>query len=237
MTESQNSYVENPQEIFILWKGTSLKEMFRMEPYLVLSVAFVLLRALLYFFPGIVSRAMALWAAYVPHLNMGIFGESRQLLGHVLHVIDLKRVLSKLKLSKARNFHQGARNARVWASSLTSVSLGKASSSRVPPSGDLWVQAGCSHLNIRTQTTDLDHWNQLLKPCRFCLFIPLLLVSYCCGSAKSFVFRKNIYCCALELEEYSSQCKFEKGCFPVYINMVTEGNLTCKLVTLDWIWS
>ncbi|XP_019164080.1 PREDICTED: 5'-adenylylsulfate reductase-like 5 isoform X2 [Ipomoea nil] len=138
MTESENSYVEKTQEIFIPWNGTSLKEMFGTEPYLVLSVAFVLLRALLYFFPGIVSRAVALWAAYVPHLNMSVFGESRQLLGHVLHVIDLKRVLSKLKLSKARNFQRSARNARVWASSLTSVSLGEASSSRVvSPSGDL----------------------------------------------------------------------------------------------------
>nr|GMD14905.1 5'-adenylylsulfate reductase-like 5 [Ipomoea batatas]GMD16480.1 5'-adenylylsulfate reductase-like 5 [Ipomoea batatas]GMD20746.1 5'-adenylylsulfate reductase-like 5 [Ipomoea batatas] len=138
MSESENSYVEKTQEIFIPWNGTSLKETFSTEPYLVLSVAFVLLRAILYFFPGIVSRAVALWAAYVPHLNMSVFGESKQLLGHVLHVIDLKRVLSKLKLCKARNFHRGARNARVWASSLTSVSLGEASSSRVlSPSGDL----------------------------------------------------------------------------------------------------
>ncbi|VFQ77345.1 unnamed protein product [Cuscuta campestris] len=127
LNENQK-HVEKAPENSMIWTRTSLQETFRTDPYLVLSVAFVLLRAILYFFPGMASHAMALWAAYAPHLNIAIFGGSRQLLGHVLHLIDVKRICSRLKLCKNGNFHQGARSARVWASSLTSVSLGEASS-------------------------------------------------------------------------------------------------------------
>ncbi|MCD7457315.1 hypothetical protein HAX54_034864 [Datura stramonium] len=137
VTESQTTYKAYSRKAFQKWKGSSLRELLSSEPYLVLSVAFLLFRASLYFLPGLVARVVALWAAYIPHLNMGIFGDSRQLLGRVFHVIDPKRAWSKLKLCKTRNFHKGARNARVWASSLTSVSLGETSSARVSPSVDL----------------------------------------------------------------------------------------------------
>ncbi|KAL0369939.1 UNVERIFIED_CONTAM: 5'-adenylylsulfate reductase-like 5 [Sesamum angustifolium] len=137
IVEETSSDSESGSKVFQLWNGASLKETFLMEPYLVLSAVFVFLRAFLYFFPEIVSRIMALWVAYIPHLNLGIFGESRQVLAHVLHLIDVKRIWSKLKLCKTRNFHERARNARVWASSLASVSLGEASSTRIFPSRDL----------------------------------------------------------------------------------------------------
>lgn len=137
VTESQITYKADGRKAFQKWKGSSLKELSSTEPYLALSVAFLLFRASLYFFPGLVTRVVALWAAYIPHLNMGIFGDSRQILGRVFHVIDPKRAWSKLKLCKTRNFHKGARNARVWASSLTSVSLGETSAARIAPSGDL----------------------------------------------------------------------------------------------------
>ncbi|XP_011089719.1 5'-adenylylsulfate reductase-like 5 isoform X1 [Sesamum indicum] len=137
IVEETSSNSESGPKVFQLWNGGSLKETFLMEPYLVLSAVFVFLRAFLYFFPEIVSRIMALWVAYIPHLNLGIFGESRQLLAHVLHLIDVKRIWSKLKLCKTRNFHERARNARVWASSLASVSLGETSSTRIFPSRDL----------------------------------------------------------------------------------------------------
>lgn len=117
-----------------LWDGASLKETFLREPYLVLSLFFVLLRAFLYFFPEIASDVLALWVACIPHLNLGIFGESRHLVGHALQLIDVRRIWSKLKICKTRNFHEGARNARVWASSLASVSLGEASLSRISTS-------------------------------------------------------------------------------------------------------
>ncbi|KAG6411872.1 hypothetical protein SASPL_124525 [Salvia splendens] len=117
------------EEAFQVWDGASLKETLLSEPYLVLSLVFVLSRAFLYFFPEIVSDLSALWVACIPHLNLGILGESRQLLSHALQLIDVTRILSKLKICKTRNFHERARNARVWASSLASVSLGETSSS------------------------------------------------------------------------------------------------------------
>ncbi|KAI3450907.1 hypothetical protein Pfo_007572 [Paulownia fortunei] len=137
MVEDTSCNSESDQKVLQLWNGASLKEIFLREPYLVLSIVFVLSRAFLYFFPEIASYLMAMWVAYIPHLNMGIFGESRQLIGRVLHLIDVERIWSKLKLCKTRNFHKGARNARVWASSLASVSLGETSTSRVFPSRDL----------------------------------------------------------------------------------------------------
>lgn len=136
LTENQLSYSKtDDQRISQPWnKATSMKELFIKEPYLLLSVMFLFLKACLYSFPGIISQLMALWFAYIPHLNLEIFGESRQLLGRALHMIDVKRVWSKLKLCKSRNFHKGAFSARVWASSLASVSLGER---RASPSGDL----------------------------------------------------------------------------------------------------
>lgn len=109
----------------------SLKEMIRSEPYLSFSLGFICLKAIFFFFPMFVSRIKAFLALYVWHLNLGIFGEWNHLLERVLHVIDLKKLWSKLRLcNKTRNFQKGAKNARVWASSLASVSLGESSSSR-----------------------------------------------------------------------------------------------------------
>ncbi|XP_042514699.1 5'-adenylylsulfate reductase-like 5 [Macadamia integrifolia] len=120
-----------------LWNGSSVKEILRREPHLILAVLFLCLRAFMYFFPAMLSRFKAFWISYIPHLNLGIFGETSQLLGRAVNMIDVKRVFSKLRLSKTRNFQKGAKNARVWASSLTSVSLGESSSARTIPCGDL----------------------------------------------------------------------------------------------------
>ncbi|KAF8396007.1 hypothetical protein HHK36_017618 [Tetracentron sinense] len=134
--EDQTSSLESSEKPLLQpWNGSSLKEMFTREPYLVLSVLFLCFRAFLYLFPQMLSRLRAFWVSYVPHLNMGIFGETSLLLGRVLHVIDVKRVCHKLRLCKSRNFEKGAKNARVWASSLASVSLGEAYSSRPSSSG------------------------------------------------------------------------------------------------------
>ncbi|KAJ6832416.1 5'-adenylylsulfate reductase-like 5 isoform X2 [Iris pallida] len=123
-SNSGNFQVLNP------W-NKSLREIMTSEPYLAFSVLFICLKALVFFFPVIISRLKALMAVYAWNLNLGIFGEWSHLLERVLHVIDLKRLWSKLRLSnKTRNFQKGANNARVWASSLASVSLGESSSSR-----------------------------------------------------------------------------------------------------------
>lgn len=108
------------------WNLTSLKD----EPYLLFSVLFVLLKAFLFLCPDILSNVITLWVTYIPRLNLAIFGESRQLLTHAVHLFDVRSALHKLKLSKSRNFHNGARSARVLASSLASVSLGETSSPR-----------------------------------------------------------------------------------------------------------
>ncbi|XP_058073764.1 5'-adenylylsulfate reductase-like 5 isoform X2 [Magnolia sinica] len=120
------------QKSLHLWDG-SPREILRREPYLVFSLLFVCLKALLYFFPGMLSRIIAVWVSYGWHPNLGIFGETSQLLERVLHVVNMKRAWSKLRLCKTGNFQNGAKNARVWASSLASVSLGESSSTRTAP--------------------------------------------------------------------------------------------------------
>ncbi|KAL6994248.1 hypothetical protein U1Q18_012355 [Sarracenia purpurea var. burkii] len=134
--EDLGGYSHSGHKVLHPWKGNSLREILTREPYLVFSLLFLFLRVFLYFFPEIISRLIALWAVYVAHLNVGIFGESSQHLGRVLHLIDVKRVWSKLRLCKTGNLHNGARSARVWASSLASVSLGKTSLARSSSPGD-----------------------------------------------------------------------------------------------------
>lgn len=111
------------------WNGSYVKEIFTREPYLAFSILFFCLRVVLALFPGLLSQLKAFWVLYVPHLNLEIFGETSQMLGRVLNMIDVQRVWAKLKLCKIRNFREGAKSARVWASSLASVSLGETSSS------------------------------------------------------------------------------------------------------------
>ncbi|XP_044499687.1 5'-adenylylsulfate reductase-like 7 [Mangifera indica] len=111
------------------WNQLSLRQMIQYEPYLVFAVFFLCLRLLISILPEVLSRLKAFWESYVPHLNMGIFGETSQILGRALHMVDVRSVLTKLRLCKTRNFREGAKNARVWAS-LASVSLGESSSSR-----------------------------------------------------------------------------------------------------------
>lgn len=114
-------------------RARSPMEIIKSEPYLAFSLGFLFLKALIFFSPVLISRVKAFLAMYALHLNMnlGIFGEWNHLLERVVHVIDLKKLWSKLRLcNKTRNFQKGAKNARVWASSLASVSLGESSSPR-----------------------------------------------------------------------------------------------------------
>ncbi|XP_061343353.1 5'-adenylylsulfate reductase-like 5 [Gastrolobium bilobum] len=110
--------------------GFSLKEISRRERYLALSILFLCLRIILSVFPEIMLHLQAFCLSYVPHLIMQIFGETSQVMGRVVNAIDVRRIWTKLRLCKARNFHEGAMSARVWASSLASVSLGESSSAR-----------------------------------------------------------------------------------------------------------
>ncbi|CAI9101042.1 OLC1v1038268C1 [Oldenlandia corymbosa var. corymbosa] len=126
--DQSESSVSSQKTIMQSWIGASMEEIFAREPYLILSVLFIIIRFLIYVAPRILYALRPIWVSYRPRINLEIFGETRQILGHILHIIDLKRIWSKLRLCKTRNFHRGARNAQVWAS-LASVSLGKTSTS------------------------------------------------------------------------------------------------------------
>lgn len=111
------------------WDGSSLEDMMKRDSYLVFAVLFLCLRAVLFMSPKVLSHLKAFYGSYVPHLNLEIFGETSQLFGRILHMVDVRRIWTRLRLCKVRNFHEGAKNCRVWASSLASVSLGESSSS------------------------------------------------------------------------------------------------------------
>ncbi|KAL3534025.1 hypothetical protein ACH5RR_007546 [Cinchona calisaya] len=107
------------------------KEILTKERYLLFSMLFLCMRVLVYLFPRVLFHSRTLWMSIRCHLNLELFGETSQNLGRILHMIDVQRVWTKVRLCKSRNFHCGARNARVLASSLASVSLGETSTSRL----------------------------------------------------------------------------------------------------------
>ncbi|XP_010463851.1 PREDICTED: 5'-adenylylsulfate reductase-like 5 [Camelina sativa] len=114
----------------ITWlrNGTSIREIFKQDPFLILSLLFICLQIAILVFPIAESRMRALWASYVPNLNLERFREVSQLFSRGLHMVDVRRLWLKLRLIKTRNFHERAMNAQAWASSLASVSLGQTSS-------------------------------------------------------------------------------------------------------------
>ncbi|RRT66331.1 hypothetical protein B296_00040290 [Ensete ventricosum] len=108
----------------------SPRELITTEPYLVLGVLFICLKLVLSVLPVVYSHLKALWVSHGWQLNLPILCEPSQLLVRVLHGIDVKKLWSKVKLgNKTMNLRKGANNARAWASTLTSVSLGESSSS------------------------------------------------------------------------------------------------------------
>ncbi|XP_057982856.1 5'-adenylylsulfate reductase-like 7 [Malania oleifera] len=127
-TENRHINLERSEKMSKqLWNWSSLTGIFMRERYLVFSVIFLYIRLLFLILPKVLSHLKDFWFSYVPHLKLEIFGETSQIMGRVLHMIDLERVRTKLRMCKVRNFHEGAKNARVWASSLASVSLGETS--------------------------------------------------------------------------------------------------------------
>jgi len=130
-SENQPISLEGGEKsIFQSLNSLLLKEISKREPYLVFSILFICFRLLVHILPEVLSCLKAFWVSYVPHLNLDIFGETSQVMGRILNMIDVRRVWTKLRLSKTRNFQEGAKNARVWASSLASVALGESSSAR-----------------------------------------------------------------------------------------------------------
>lgn len=129
MEEPVNS---GSQKDFVMqsWVGSSPSEVLEREPYLVASLVFLCFIGGIFVFPKVLIHLKAFRVSYGPHMTLEIFGATSQILGRGLQMIDFKRIWTKLKVCKTGNFLRGAKNARVWASSLASVSLGKTSSCR-----------------------------------------------------------------------------------------------------------
>ncbi|XP_031128611.1 5'-adenylylsulfate reductase-like 5 [Ipomoea triloba] len=108
----------------------SLNDKLVQDPYLVFAMAFLCLRAILFVCLRVWHQVKALCVRFEPHLNLGIIGENSQILGRILHMLNVKMIWTRLRLCKNRNFHHSATNARLWASSFPSVSLGESSTSR-----------------------------------------------------------------------------------------------------------
>ena len=109
----------------------SLREMAKDEPYLLAAVLFIIVKVAAHFIPVVMSHLRAFLVVRVQNLNLGICRGSNQLLERALNVLDMRRLWSKLRLSnKATDLRKGASNARAWASSFASVSLGEPSSPR-----------------------------------------------------------------------------------------------------------
>lgn len=107
-----------------------LKEKVAAEPYLALSVVFVLLRVALWILPFVVPHLRAFWIIYAQGLKQKVVGGMNHILERAAHVLDVKRFSNKLRsFNKKRSLGRGAKSASVWASSLASVSLGECSTS------------------------------------------------------------------------------------------------------------
>ncbi|XP_062113380.1 5'-adenylylsulfate reductase-like 5 [Humulus lupulus] len=129
--EEQPISLESGESSIVLsMNGSALKAVSKREPYLVFSILFLCFRVLVSIFPRMLSRVKVFWVSCVPHLNLGIIRETSQIMERVSHMIDVSGFWTKLRQCKTRNWREGARNARVWASSLASVSLGESSSAR-----------------------------------------------------------------------------------------------------------
>ncbi|XP_010524982.1 PREDICTED: 5'-adenylylsulfate reductase-like 7 [Tarenaya hassleriana] len=111
-----------------LSNGSSWREILTRESYLVFALLFLLVKLGILVIPRVLLRVKAFCASHIPKLNLGIIGETIQLFGCALHMIDVGRIWMKTRLTKTRNFHERAKNARAWASSLASVSLRRPSS-------------------------------------------------------------------------------------------------------------
>jgi hypothetical protein len=109
----------------------SLREIAKYEPFLLLAILFVVMMVVAHFLPMALSHLRGFLAVCVHNLNLGIRRGSNQLVERALNMLDMKRLWSKLRVSsKATDLRKSASNARAWASSFASVSLGESSSSR-----------------------------------------------------------------------------------------------------------
>ncbi|RZS19590.1 hypothetical protein BHM03_00052006 [Ensete ventricosum] len=113
----------------------SASELITKEPCLTFGIIYIGLKIIICSFSVIYSRLKAFWVSHAWHLNLSVLCESSQLLEQMHHVVEVNGLWSNLRFcNKTSNFQKGADNARAWASSFTSVSLGESSSSRLASS-------------------------------------------------------------------------------------------------------
>ncbi|CAN1245967.1 5'-adenylylsulfate reductase-like 5 [Linum grandiflorum] len=130
LTETKATNLESRgNSILQPWDGSPLEQVMRREPFLALSIFFLCFRVILFLSPKLLLHIKSFCSSNIPHLNLGMFGETSQLFERIIHLVDVRRIWTKLRLCKTRNFQEGAKNCRVWASSFASVSLGESSSS------------------------------------------------------------------------------------------------------------
>ncbi|KAM3279149.1 hypothetical protein ACQJBY_046449 [Aegilops geniculata] len=111
--------------------GQSLRKMAKDEPFVFLGALLIIMKVAAHFVPTVISQLRAFLIVRVQNLNLRIRRGSSQLMERAFTVLDVKRLWSKLRLSsKTRDLSKGASNARAWASSFASVSLGEPSSLR-----------------------------------------------------------------------------------------------------------
>lgn len=122
---SEDQAKEKKNVVLPWWRPA--REFIKNEPYLAFSLLFIILRSFTYFISKISPQLKTIWILYARYyVNLGRVSELSEPIGRVLHVIDMKRAWSKLRLSNKKiNLHKGAKSARVWASSFASVSLGE----------------------------------------------------------------------------------------------------------------
>ncbi|RRT59874.1 hypothetical protein B296_00044448 [Ensete ventricosum] len=113
----------------------SASELITKETCLTFGIIYIGLKIIICSFSVIYSRLKAFWVSHAWHLNLSVLRESSQLLEQMHHVVEVNGLWSNLRFcNKTSNFQKGADNARAWASSFTSVSLGESSSSRLASS-------------------------------------------------------------------------------------------------------
>ncbi|XP_072952872.1 5'-adenylylsulfate reductase-like 3 isoform X1 [Typha angustifolia] len=110
----------------------SPEKLLQQDTYLALAISFVLLRLLYFLFPKVNAFVKWAWGRHMQLTNLMNLDDYFQ-----GYVEQAKQGLKRLNPCKRSNLHEGAMNARAWASkSLVSVSIGEPSSGRAHPVGE-----------------------------------------------------------------------------------------------------
>lgn len=122
---NQEKHDNSEQENCPFSWARSPENLFREETYLALATAFVLMRLIHIFFPTLLVYARDIWRRHLRNLRLGTLWERP-----LTCLKGAVQLFSHFKdPCKRRNLQGGAMNARAWAKSFATVSIGDASSS------------------------------------------------------------------------------------------------------------